>query len=248
MHDVLLYYAKSDAAAFNVMYEPASESYQKRFGGKTQVLDPETRSRKLVIDQSTKGMPLRDVWNLSILAGFSQERVGYPTQKPLALLDRVVKASSNEGDVVLNPFCGCATTCVSAHALGRLWTGIDSSPKAAELVVQRLRQTREGQQVSWMTQVDTVIHRTDIPQRTDLGRLPPYNCSANRQRLYGEQGGSCAGCSTHFEPRHLEVDHIISQAKGGTDHVENLQLLCGSCNRIKGDRGMEYLKAKLQIA
>ena len=97
MHDVLLYYAKSDAAAFNVMYEPASESYQKRFGGKTQVLDPETRSRKLVIDQSTKGMPLRDVWNLSILAGFSQERVGYPTQKPLALLDRVCQSQLQRG-------------------------------------------------------------------------------------------------------------------------------------------------------
>lgn len=48
-------------------------------------------------------------------------------------------------------------------------------------------------------------------------------------------------------PQHLEIDHIISRRKGGTDHIDNLQLLCGSCNRIKGDRGMEYLKAKLQL-
>ncbi|MDE0412114.1 MAG: HNH endonuclease signature motif containing protein [Gammaproteobacteria bacterium] len=61
------------------------------------------------------------------------------------------------------------------------------------------------------------------------------------------QGGFCNGCNTHFEPRHFEVDHIIAEAKGGTDHIENLQLLCSNCNRIKGDRGMEYLNAKLQL-
>ena len=66
-------------------------------------------------------------------------------------------------------------------------------------------------------------------------------------KLYGEQSGNCAGCHRHFEARNLEVDHIIARNKGGTDHIENLQLLCGNCNRIKGDRGMEYLMAKLQI-
>lgn len=90
-----------------------------------------------------------------------------------------------------------------------------------------------------------VIHRTDIPRRTDLGDLPPYR--SHRQTLYGLQEGHCAGCASHFEARHLEVDHIISRAKGGTDHIVNLQLLCGSCNRIKGDRGMEYLRTRLQL-
>lgn len=83
--------------------------------------------------------------------------------------------------------------------------------------------------------------------RTDLGAIPPHNSKANRTKLYGEQGGNCAGCGTHFEPQHLEVDHIIAKSKGGTDHIQNLQLLCGNCNQIKGDRGMEYLKAKLQL-
>ena len=91
------------------------------------------------------------------------------------------------------------------------------------------------------------VHRTDIPHRTDLGQVIRYNDLRNRKLLYGEQGGHCAGCSTHFEPRHLEVDHIIARQKGGTDHLENLQLLCGSCNRIKGVRGMEDLLAKLQL-
>ena len=89
------------------------------------------------------------------------------------------------------------------------------------------------------------VVRTDIPQRTDLGKLPPYKTHA--KALYGEQGGNCAGCGTHFEQQHLEVDHIIAQSVGGTDHIDNLQLLCGNCNRIKGNRGMEYLRGKLQI-
>ena len=166
----------------------------------------------------------------------SKEKLGYPTQKPAALLKRILRASSNEGDVVLDPFCGCATTCVVADALDRQWAGIDISPKAAELVRSRIDDMTRN-----------IVHRNDIPKRTDLGKLPPYNCKANRVRLYGEQGGDCNGCGTHFEPQHFEVDHIIAEANGGTDHLENLQLLCSHCNRVKGDRGMEYLKTKLQL-
>ena len=81
-------------------------------------------------------------------------------------------------------------------------------------------------------------------KRTDLGKFPPYRSHA--KTLYGEQSGNCAGCGEHFQARHLEVDHIIAQHNGGTDHIDNLQLLCSSCNRIKGDRGMEYLRDKLQ--
>ena len=168
-----------------------------------------------------------------------RERVGYPTQKPLALLSRIIEASSNPGDMVLDPFCGCATTLVAADRLDRQWVGIDLSPKAAELVVERV----EADQGLWRN----ISHRTDIPRRTDLGYLRPPNSAENKTALYGRQAGHCAGCNSHFELRHLEVDHIIAQARGGTDHIENLQLLCGHCNRIKGDRGMEYLATKLQL-
>ena len=163
----------------------------------------------------------------------------YLTQKPLALLDRIVKASSNPGDMVLDPFCGCATACIAAEQRQRLWVGIDISPKAAELVRQRMNDE--------LGMFYDGAHRTDIPIRTDLGELPRYNSPENRTRLYGEQSGNCAGCNDHFEARHLEVDHIIARRKGGTDHTENLQLLCGNCNRIKGHRGMAYLRTKLQL-
>ena len=190
-------------------------------------------------DQKSLGAPLDDVWDIAVINSQAKERVGYPTQKPLALLDRIIKASSNAGDVVLDPFAGCATACVSAESLRREWVGIDISPKAAELVRQRM--TDE------LGMFYQGAHRTDVPRRTDIGKLPRYNSPENRKRLYGEQGGHCAGCATHFEPRHFDVDHIIARAKGGTDHIENLQLLCGSCNSIKGDRGMEYLRAKLAL-
>ena len=173
------------------------------------------------------------------LKGNSKEYVGYPTQKPLKLLQRILKASSNLGDIVLDPFCGCATTMVAADDLQRQWVGIDLSSKAADLVVERI-ETRQGL-------FPDIIHRTDIPQRTDLGKLPRYNSPENKQHLYGQQAGHCSGCRVHFKMRNLEVDHIIADKKGGTDHIDNLQLLCGHCNRIKGDRGMEYLRTKLQL-
>ena len=176
---------------------------------------------------------------LAIAARQTKQYVGYPTQKPLALLRRIIAASSHEDGMVMDPFCGCATACVAAQELHRQWVGIDISDKAAELV--KLRMEKE------LGLFYGGAHRTDIPRRTDLGRLPPYNSPANKRKLYGEQEGHCAGCDTHFQARNLEVDHIIARGKGGTDHIENLQLLCGSCNRIKGDRGMEYLRVKLQL-
>lgn len=184
------------------------------------------------------GVPLQDLWT-DISFALGKQRTGYPTQKPLALLRRIIATSSNEKGTVLDPFCGCATACIAAEQLDRQWVGIDISEKAAELVRHRMR--------SELGLFYRGAHRTDIPHRTDLGDIPKYNSIDNRRKLYGLQEGDCAGCSSHFEARHLEVDHIIARQKGGTDHIDNLQLLCANCNRIKGNRGMEYLKAKLQI-
>ena len=192
------------------------------------------RPRYKIYADGYKGKPLGSIWtDVTPLTAGSKERTGYPTQKPLALLYRVVKASSNEGDMVLDPFCGCATTCVAAEQLGRQWVGIEISEKAADLVQSRLREevglTYQG------------AHRTDIPKRTDLGKIPRYNSAENRRYLYGEQGGYCNGCETHFEPRHFHVDHIVPRAKGGNDHISNLQLLCPSCNAHKGKKSHEEL-------
>ena len=193
---------------------------------------------KRYLDES-KGVSVGDLWaDIPPVNSQANERTNYPTQKPRKLLERIIEASSNEGNIVLDPFCGCATTCVAAESLHRQWVGIDISPKAAELVDLRIREELGG--------LFDCIRRADIPRRTDLGKLPSY--SSHGKSLYGEQGGNCNGCGEHFKPRHLTVDHIIARNKGGTDHIENLQLLCGHCNAVKGDRGMEYLRVKLQLA
>ena len=239
MHDVLLFYVRGTNTTFNVSYEPPSASYIKRFKGKTQVLDPVTKTRKIVVDQPTKGLPQRDVWDISIIAGFAKERVGYPTQKPLALLERIIKAPSNPDDVVLDPFCGCATACVAADRLGRKWIGIDISPKAAELVNLRLQQAMGS-----LFHHGYVTARTDIPRRTDIDAPIPYR--QNKHVLFGQQEGLCNGCGVMFPFRNFTVDHMVPQSRGGTDHLDNLQLLCGACNSVKGDRPQEHLIARLK--
>ena len=88
-----------------------------------------------------------------------------------------------------------------------------------------------------------VTARTDIPRRTDIEAPIPYR--QNKHILCGQQEGLCNGCRTEFPFRIFEVDHIIPQSRGGTDHLENLQLLCPSCNRTRGDRPQEYLVARL---
>ena len=197
--------------------------------------------RKSYVDE-LKGMPIQNFWDdVQQIGSHSAERTGYPTQKPLKLLDRIIMASSNVGDVVFDPFCGCATTLVASHARGRDWVGIDISQKAVELVVDRISDLQG-------TLFEGYIHRTDIPHRTDQGTLPAYNCAPNKKHLYGQQAGDCAGCGEHFEIRNLEVDHIIATSQGGTHHLENLQLLCPNCNRRKGNRGMGYLRSKLRMA
>ena len=87
-----------------------------------------------------KGLPLQEIWtDISAISSQSAERLGYPTQKPLALLERIVKASSNEGDLVFDPFCGCGTTIIASQKLERKWIGIDISPTACNLMQKRLR-------------------------------------------------------------------------------------------------------------
>jgi len=237
-HDVLLFYTLSQNNRFNVQFIPVSKGTERRWKGQRQGSSFTDGVRQQFATDEPAATPAPDWWEISIINPNAKERVGYPTQKPIALLDRIIRASSNPGDVVLDPFCGCATTLVAADRLDRQWAGIDLSPIAGELVLRRLRDDRGPL-------YDDVIHRTDIPRRDDLGKLPPAR--SHRNRLYGEQVGNCEGCGQHFQVQNLEVDHIIPRSKGGTDHIENLQLLCGSCNRIKGNRGMEYLKVKLQL-
>ena len=183
----------------------------------------------------SKGVPVQElIADIRPVGSRSRERTGYPTQKPIALLERIIKASSNEGDIVFDPFCGCATTMVAADRMERQWAGIDLSPLAVKLVNERITKDR-GALWGGANVVDT------LPKRTDLGDLPNYR--THRHRLYGEQEGVCNGCDTHFPFKVMEVDHVLPKSRGGTDHFKNLQLLCSHCNRSKGNKTMAEWRA-----
>ena len=173
MHDVVLRYTGSDKFIFNVQYEPYGDWIKKDYG----YVYEETGKRwrwhtvkgkryKVFLEDENKGVKLNDVWTIPYLGSTAKERTGYPTQKPIALLERIIQASSNEGDTVLDPFCGCATTCVAAERLGRTWIGIDISIKAYELVQERL--VKEAADPEDIFKYQNVIHlKTDPPTRTD---------------------------------------------------------------------------------
>ena len=218
--------------------ERLEEEYQK--GNIVITKNKRIERRKYLKDY--EGVPLGNIWT-DINPPSSKERVDYPTQKPLALLERIIKASSNEDDIILDPFCGCATTCIASEKLDRQWIGIDVSKKAYELVGIRLKKevTNPEDILQWKTEV---IFREDSPQRTDSKDIDLSYTKRKvktKHSLYDKQQGNCKGCKLKFEYRHFEIDHIVPKVKGGGGNIENLQLLCNHCNRIKSDNRMEYL-------
>jgi len=130
-----------------------------------QFTKPQIEATSAMLRGKMKGM--KDVWSdIPSLNNMAKERVGYPAQKPLELIERIISASSSRNEFVLDPFCGCATTCVAAEKLGRQWIGIDVSPKTAELAA--IRMERE------LGKLLPLIHRFDAPKR----RTTTFNCSA----------------------------------------------------------------------
>ena len=220
--------------------------------------NPNGRIRRKRFVDELRGKPVQNLWDdIQVIASQSNERTGYPTQKPLALYERIIAASSNPGDMVLDPFCGCATTPVAAERLGRQWVGMDIWDGAHQIVLDRLEaeglavpgRSRGGQQT--LTFGD-ITYTTTPPKRTDSGEMAtlalrtPTGREGQRYpaprtqhgRLLVDIGALCQGCGADygFDPRVLEVDHINPRSQGGTDAYDNLTLLCPPCNKEKRDR------------
>ena len=197
---------------------------------------------------------VRDVWDddpeTKALISQSKERTGWPTQKPLALLERIIKASSNEGDIILDPFCGCATACVAAEQLNRQWIGIDISPSAEDITKLRLEEIVDKESNLFSPFTDVII-QTEPPLRTDrVERVLPHKqlpkAHTYKPEIYGKQEGKCVGCNYSIPFRNITIDHIVPISKGGTDQKENIQLLCNACNSTKGARSQSEFIAILK--
>lgn len=141
MHDVLFWYGKTpnDTHAWTPLYEDLAPSTRKTWGTKRQVADFSTGRRKpSQTSEETLGAPMADVWDIGIIAPIAHERVGYPTQKPEALLRRVIEAASRPGDLVADFFAGSGTTLAVAEKLGRRWIGCDLGRVAIHTAKKRL--------------------------------------------------------------------------------------------------------------
>ena len=144
-HQVIFFYSKTKKFKFNRIYTDYSPTtnldqiFQKRVrdeNGKTKYKTSEDGDIELL--EEKKGVPLSDVWEIPYLNPKANERVGYPTQKPLLLIERVIKLVTEEGDTVLDPFCGSGTTLVAAQLMKRIYIGIDQLKEAIELSKKRL--------------------------------------------------------------------------------------------------------------
>jgi len=145
-HQTIFMVTKSDQYTFHHHYQAYSETTnidqilqqrQRNQHGKT--IYAKDNEGNIILNGPKQGVPLSDVWEIPYLNPKAKERTGYPTQKPLQLLERIIQLSSNEGDIVLDPFCGSGTTLVASQYLNRQSIGIDISSKAIELSQKRLK-------------------------------------------------------------------------------------------------------------
>lgn len=154
VHDVLFRYVRTPQAwRWNQLHEPLAPSTVATWGGgkrQNTVRQDGKRVRSTSSEEDTPGAAMGDVWEIGIIAPSGNERLGYPTQKPRSLADRIVLAMSHPNDVVLDPWCGSATTLSAAVAHGRRAIGIDQSAVAVEIATARL--TRETTQRDWLAE------------------------------------------------------------------------------------------------
>ena len=212
-HDLLLRYSKTKTYRFNVdavreEYAPATkERFSHHIGNKRKTGDYGLQTL------NPKGKHPDDWWQIQPIAPSAKERVGFPTQKPLVLYERIIRASSNSGDTVLDPFAGCATTCVAAERQGRQWVGIDIWDKARAVVLERLKveagMVSRGAGAEVLSYGDLCYSATP-PNRTDHGETAaPFllvqqsvrefdGPRMSRARMYeillSRQGIKCQGC------------------------------------------------------
>ena len=242
-HDTILWYAKGKEWTFNKddVRLPYVESTVAR--GKYESNSPNVGSGFRDVN---RGKVPEDWWK-DIPSGGQisrKELVGYPTQKPLKLYARMIQASSNPDDMVLDPFAGCATTCVAAEQLGRRWIGIDIREEAEAVTFDRL----EREVSTSMAWNDIVRVLRDAPERTDDGApaapelfLEPskpkerrISVPEAREALAKRDGLRCQGCG--WVPEYLDfmhVDHKKPRKLKGKESLDNFALLCEPCNRKK---------------
>ena len=245
MHDVIFYYSpEPDEAVFNVLYQEPTASSLKRWKGKKQKASFDLlghRNPTAELSEESSGVPLNDVWPISVIAPVSKERIGYPTQKPVALLERIIKTASNEDAVILDPFCGCGTTIDAAENLNRHWIGIDVTHYAVSLIERRL--------ATWHPKATYSVHGrpTDLAGAVELARRDKHQFQwwaswrLGAQRYREDKKGADRGIDgrAQFKNGPYGDGWIIISVKGGENiGVKDIRDLRGVIEREETEMGI----------
>lgn len=244
-HDVILFYVKDDKSSeFNVLLQQRAASTLKRFGNKKIVSAVDSSGRRVpsqTLDQESEGVKMSDVWDIPIIAPSSKERLGYPTQKPLALLERIIQASSSKNDVVLDPFCGCGTAVHAAQKLERDWIGIDITHLAISLIEKRMKDAFPNISFQVYGTPKDLDGARDLAQR-DKYQFQWWACSlVNAQPYQGKKKGSDGGIDglIFFQDDETGAKKIVVSVKGGENvGVTMVKDLIATVEREKAAMGL----------
>ena len=243
-HDIIFFYSKSakdEQRTFNQLYMPRAASTLKRFGNAKIVSGHDEAGRRLpsqTENQDSDGVRQDDVWPISRVAPVKQL---YPTQKPIALLERIISASSDPGDLVLDPFCGCGTAVHAAQNLGRHWIGIDICVNACKVIEKRLRSHFDSiwsdvEFVGFPKTVDDAKTLAEYDKfRFERWAVALVDGMEPNQRQRGDKGIDGRGRLAIRKGKFID---LVSQAKGGSTGPGDVQAFNGARQQAGADLGI----------
>ncbi len=249
-HDIILRYSKSTNATWNRLYEPKPASTPKRLNDpkiKNVYAPDRRRFTSELASAESKGVPLTDVWEISAMALSSKERLGYSTQKPRVLYERMIRASSNEGDIVLDPFCGGGTTIDAAHTLKRQWIGIDLTILALDPIRQRLEDRHDLKPVKdyeihgFPTNMQAVIKLVrDEKRYHDFSNWAVTQLGLQPTRDTGDGGHNGVEHFMMWTPRGMEKTEarVIAEVKTGKPTITSVRSFCHVMERNEAQAGI----------
>jgi site-specific DNA-methyltransferase (adenine-specific) len=250
-HDTIFFYTKSDDNTFNIQYAPLSEGTLKRWKGKKQqaVFDKNGKRLASHLAEESKGVPMYDWWEISIINPAAKERLDYPTQKPESLLERIILASSNEDDVVLDAYCGCGTTIAVAEKLNRQWIGIDITYQSISVILKRIEETFKPEVINEiildgipkdMESAIALANKKDDRLRKEFEKWSILTYAKNLARINTEFGadGGIDGIG-HFivdkQNGKIIKGKVIFQAKSGKVQRKDIAALRGDMAKEKAE-------------
>jgi site-specific DNA-methyltransferase (adenine-specific) len=245
MHDIILYYAKNeDIHVFN----PLFTSYTEKSLARKQHYHTRIKGDDVYITSiNEQGVKENDVWIIPVINSQAKERLGYPTQKPEVLIERIIEASSNRGDIVLDPFCGCGTAIAVAERLHRRWIGIDITHLAITLMRHRLQDSFPNE----LSPYEIIGQPKDLESARVLAQESEYSGRyqfewwalglVNARPAQDKKKGSDKGIDGYinfFDDNSGKSKTIIAQVKSGHIGSNHIRDLIGVVEREKAQIGV----------